>query len=143
MNLVPDYSLVLQILTFLVLWIFLKRLLFDPVLRVLAEREERTVGARKKADAFMAIVERDREEYEHSVYAARAQLAQEAAAARKVAQDEAAQLIGAQRDAVAEELTRLRATIASQVEQARRSLAAEAASIAAEMLARVSGRVLG
>jgi len=143
MNLVPDYSLFLQVLTFLVLWICLKRLLFDPVLRVLALREERTVGARARADELTAVAETDRARYQESIRAARVRLGEEAEAARKVAEEEYAALVARERAAANEELTRMRAGMQAQVAAARQTLAAEAETIATEMLERVTGGARG
>jgi magnesium transporter len=39
MNLNPDFTLVIQIITFLILWFGLKRLLFDPTLHILDATE--------------------------------------------------------------------------------------------------------
>ena len=141
MNLVPDYSFFWQILTFLVLWICLKRLLFDPVMQVLEAREQRTVGTRARAGELMAIAERDRQEYEQSIHAARARLAQESETARKAALEEAASRLAKERATAVEDLVRLRGSLETQVGEARQSLAGEAETIAAEMLARVSGGV--
>ncbi len=44
-----DYTLVGQIVLFLVLWIALKPLLFDPMLKLFEERERRIEGNRAKA----------------------------------------------------------------------------------------------
>jgi F0F1-type ATP synthase membrane subunit b/b' len=40
-----DYSIVYQIVLFVVLWLILDKLLFQPYLRVLEEREQKTTGA--------------------------------------------------------------------------------------------------
>ncbi len=45
----PDWTFLFQIFLFLVLWIFLKRLLFDPVLSVLEGRKGRSEGTLEEA----------------------------------------------------------------------------------------------
>ncbi len=140
MNLVPElFPLLFQVATFLVLWICLKRLLFDPLMQVIELRRQRTVGARAHAEELMAIVERDREEYEQSIHAARARLAQESDAARNAAQQESAALLAKERSQAAEKIAQLRDGLKTQVDQARQVLAGEAEAIATEMLARVTG----
>ena len=40
-----DHSIIYQIVLFVVLWLILNKLLFQPYLRLLAERENKTTGA--------------------------------------------------------------------------------------------------
>src|SRR2546423_15546402 len=44
-----DYTLIGQVLLFLILWVALKPLLFDPMLKLFEEREKRIEGNRTKA----------------------------------------------------------------------------------------------
>lgn len=140
MDLTLNYSFAIQLATFVILWIGLKRLLFDPVLQVLDARVERTVAAQAEAERMIASAEAAREAYEQSIHDLRVEMAHEAAAARTAAQDEYQRALAEARMAATEELMVMRAAVAAQVETARRSLAAQADAVAAEMLERVTRR---
>jgi len=141
MDLTPNYSFFIQIITFVILWQGLKRLVFDPYLQLLDQRDRRTVTAQAEAEKLVAEAEKVRLDYEQSLQKMRVQMAQEAAAARNVAQEEGQRALAAARTAANEEMLRMRAQVAAQVEAARQSLSAQAASIAEEMLQRVTGGV--
>jgi F-type H+-transporting ATPase subunit b len=140
MQLQPDYTLFIQIVFFIVLWIGLKRLLFEPVLRILDARQERTVGTLKRAAEVRLSAEAAREDCGRAVQEARKKLAREAEEARKVAQDEHAKVLASAREEAAAEISRFRGSLAEQVNQARAALDVEAQAIAGQMLDRVVGR---
>ena len=137
MDLSPNYSFFIQIITFVILWQGLKRLVFDPFLKVLDARDERTVAAQADAERLLADVERARGEYEQSLHQMRVEMAQEASAARNAAQEEGQRALAAARASANEEMLRMREQVAAQIAAARTSLSAQAQSIAQEMLARV------
>jgi len=141
MDLTPNYSFFIQIITFVILWQGLKRLVFDPYLQLLDQRDRRTVTAQAEAEKLVAEAEKVRLDYEQSLQKMRVQMAQEAAAARNVAQEDGQRALAAARTSANEEMLRMRAQVAAQVEAARQSLSAQAASIAEEMLQRVTGGV--
>lgn len=139
MSLDIDISFLYQVATFVVLWLALKTIIFDPTLAVLDARARRTSGAKHDARDFAAQSETARADYEAALRDARAKLAQESEAARQAAHAEHARQIAAARAAAAEQLARQRETVAAQIAEARRSLAAEAQTLAFDMLDRVSG----
>jgi F-type H+-transporting ATPase subunit b len=139
MDLTPNYSFFVQIITFVVLWQGLKRLVFDPFLRVLDARQERTVAAQADAERLLAEAEKARDEYGQKLRKMRAEMAAEATAARSAAQEEGQRALASARAAANEEMVRMRAQVAAQIQAARANLAAQADSIAQEMLGRVMG----
>src|SRR2546429_6378913 len=58
-----DYTLLVQMALFVALWLLLKRLWFDPALRLIRERTARSEGAVKEARAIQAEAERLRAEH--------------------------------------------------------------------------------
>jgi F0F1-type ATP synthase membrane subunit b/b' len=134
MQLYPNASILVQIAIFVIVWVGLRRLAFEPMQRALDERERRTVHAERSAEAMVAAAEADRAHYEQAVHERRLQMAQEAERARHAAIEESNRQIAAARAAIARDLAAQRATVAVQVDLARRTLAAEADSIAAQML---------
>jgi F0F1-type ATP synthase membrane subunit b/b' len=79
-----DGTFAIQIVSFFLLWAVLKRLLFDPMLAVLDEREHRTAGAREQASHMHADVAAMRADYEERLRAARDASLAELEASRKV-----------------------------------------------------------
>jgi len=136
----PDITFVVQIASFVILWFGLKRLLFDPVLQLLEEREARTVGARHEAETMQAAVQESAAEYERRLREVRFALAAEFEAARAATRDEERQVLAAAREHSGAQLAQLRENLARQAAAARPALLTEAQDLAARMLERVIGR---
>jgi len=138
----PDYTFVIQIISFLLLWAALKRLTFDPMLRVLEQRDERTRGSQQEAEQLRLGAQTAAQEYESSLRQVRHSVLRESEIERKRAEEEQQRLLNAARAEADAELARLRSDLASQVAQAEKSLAVEAQAIAALMAERATGRSL-
>lgn len=140
MSLTVDYSIILQIVTFLVVWAFLKRLVFDPFSQVVETRQARTTGTQAAAAALSADAGILRTRYDGAIAAARTEIAQQSDAARKGAQEESDRALGAARSAATDTMAQKRDAAAREVDTARQTLLAQAESVANEMLARCSGQ---
>ncbi|MGH7787238.1 MAG: hypothetical protein ACRERC_10260 [Candidatus Binatia bacterium] len=139
MQLAPDLTIIFQIAIFIVVWLGLKKLAFEPTQRVLAERDRRTIQAAEHAVQLEATAHADRARYDDALREQRHRMAHEAETARHAAIEESNQQIAAARAAIAHDLSTQRAAVASQVDTARRALAAEANTVADEMLRQVAG----
>jgi F-type H+-transporting ATPase subunit b len=138
----PDFSFVIQIASFLVLWFGLKRLLFDPVLHVLEEREARTSGAQHRAVELKAEAEVSAAEYERRLHESRVASFAEAEVARSASRDEERRILAEVREQASAQLAQLRDNLGRQAEAARPALASEARDLASLMAERVVGRGL-
>lgn len=138
----PDFTFVVQIVLFFVLWAGLKRLLFDPVMAVLDARQARTTGAREAALRVRSETELAAADYEHRLQEARGEALREAGRLRAETAAEERRLIEAAREAAGRELAVLRDTLARQAEAARPALEAEAREVARRMVERIAGRAL-
>ena len=139
MDLSLNYTILLQIILFLVLWACLKRMLFDPMSALLAAREQRTTGTLATAASLMAEVDRARAQHAEAVHNARLGIAQQIETSRKAMQAEYERIIANARAESAAELARQRAALAQELAAVRRTLAGEADAVAGEMLRRVTG----
>jgi F-type H+-transporting ATPase subunit b len=83
-----DYSIFVQILSFLILWFLLSKLLFKPYLDLLEAREKSTDGVKAETASLLKEGERLRAEHENAI--ARAREAGELA--KKALQSEALQI---------------------------------------------------
>ena len=136
----PDYTFVIQIFSFLILWFGLKRLLFDPVVHLLDQREARTSGTRHAAAEMRAAAEAAAAVYERDLREVRVRLAADTEAARQSTQEQERRFVAEAREAASHQLMQVREALRQQAETVRPALAAEARDLSARMLQRVLGR---
>jgi F-type H+-transporting ATPase subunit b len=136
----PDYSFVIQLVSFFILWVGLKRLLFDPMLHMLEQRDARTSGTRLAAAEMNAAAQASETEYAQRMHDVRVALAAEAAAARNANQAEEQRLLSDTRAQANTQLSQLRDSLRRQADEARPGLAAEAQDLASRIMERVVGR---
>ena len=115
-------------LIILLFYFILRTLFFQPLLRVMAERDARTVGAQKAAEAAQAAAAEKVKQYQEALKQARGKVYAEQEVARKKLLDErAAQLkdarskataeVGTAKERVAKELAAARGEVESSVSQ--------------------------
>lgn len=136
----PDISFVYQIVSFVILFAGLKHLIFDPMLRVIEERERRTTGAKRVAADLRSDSDRQAAEYEAKMQQVRLELSASTDSARAVIATEERGIVGAARTQTAAELSELRVRLARQSEEARPQLGRDARDLAGQMFERVVGR---
>lgn len=140
---VLDFSLVLQILLFLLLWLVLNKLLFKPYMALMDQREHHTAGTEEESAALEHEAERLRIQYEEELAKATAAgntikdaLVQEARQYRET-------LLSQARAEASRTLEAARLEIDRQLAQERRLAAHEAETVAREMVSKVLGRSIG
>ncbi len=138
-----DYTIVIQIIVFLILWFLLTRLLFRPFLRLLEERERKTEGVKAETASLIDEGERMRAEYESGIKSAwdaglvlKEKIIAEGRRERErlliLAKEETARLI----DAVEAEIRR-------EMQKGREMAAREARGIALQMEEKILERKIG
>ncbi len=138
-----DYTVLVQIASFLLFWFFLNKLVFTPFRRVIEEREQRTDGVKTETESLIEERARLQEEVESQIAQARAEgknikeaILQEALRTRErllnQAQGNAAQVLQTARDEVQQEVQRVQGLIAK-----------EAVAIAQQMAETILGRKIG
>jgi len=125
------------VLILIVLYFILKSLFFKPLLAVMAEREKRTVGAQKAAEAAQAAAAEKVRQYQEALKQARAKVYVEQEVARKKLLDERAALVKASRNLAAAEVGAAKEKVAKEVAAAKRELEAGVPQLAAEIAKRV------
>ena len=139
----PDYTVIVQIVSFLIFWLVLTKLLFNPFLALLEEREQRTEGVKAEAAALMEESERLRAEYESAI--ARAE--DEGRAVKESLLQEARQLreriLSQSREQASRMLAAARQEIQREMQRGRELAAREAQEIARQMAEKILGRKLG
>jgi F-type H+-transporting ATPase subunit b len=125
------------VLIVLVFYLVLRGLFFKPLLKVMAEREERTAGARKAADAAEAAAVEKLKQYQEALKRARAQVYAEQEAARKKLLDERAAQLKVARSKAAAEVASAKQSVAKELVAAEREIKTSVALLAAEIARRV------
>lgn len=137
-----NYSLVLQIVLFLGLWVALKRFWFEPTMRLLKERAKRSEGALAAARESEAKLEELRRQHHLKLQEARDEAQREVAELMRHAEAEQKQLIAQANEDAQRTLSEVRTRVAEDVAAARRTLSADVGAIATEVARRVLGRAV-
>jgi F-type H+-transporting ATPase subunit b len=125
------------VLIVLVFYGVLRGLFFKPLLAVMAERQARTAGSRKAAEAAQASAAEKVKQYQDALQKARAQVYAEQGTARKKLQEERAVQLKDVRGAAGREVAKAKERIADELEAAKTDLQASAGQLAAEIARRV------
>jgi F-type H+-transporting ATPase subunit b len=115
----------------------LRALFFKPLLKIMAEREARTAGARKAAEAAQAAAAEKIKQYQEALKQARAKVYIEQEAARKRLLDERAELLKEARKKGAAEVAKAKERVAKELDAARRDIETTIAQLSAEIARRV------
>lgn len=124
----------------LLLHFFLKSTFFLPMEKLLKERYDATVGARKKAAEAVSRAEQKAAEYEAAITKARTEIYKLNEEKRKVLADEMSARFAEERKASETKLAEAKADVVAQVASARQGLLAETEAIAETITASILGR---
>jgi F-type H+-transporting ATPase subunit b len=135
-----DISVVYQIILFVVLFLILNKILFQPYLHLLEERERKTTGAQHDSADLEHEGARLRAQYEEKIaqaeaagYAAKEAILQEGRQQRE-------RILSQAREEAVTILEGVRRELATAMEHEKPLAAAEAAVVAGEMVSKVIGR---
>ena len=121
----------------LVFYLVLRSLFFQPLLKVMAEREARTLGAQKSAEAAQTAAAEKIRQYEEALKQARAKVYAEQEAARKKLMEERAAFLKDARAKAAAEVNAGKQGIEKEFAAAKTELQATAAQLSVEIARRV------
>jgi len=135
-----DKSVFVQMALFAALVVVLKPLLFDPMLRVFALREERTVGAKAEARAMQERAADILARYDGALKQARSTAAEQRESHRKETAQLESQILEEARLAVETIMAAGRGRIIAEIETLQKDLAATSTGLAGEIGSQVLGR---
>ncbi|HEY2119637.1 MAG TPA: ATP synthase F0 subunit B [Candidatus Acidoferrum sp.] len=121
----------------LLFYFIMRSLFFRPLLKVMAERDARTAGAQKAAEAAQAAAAEKIKQYEEALKQARAKVYMEQEAERKRLLDERAALLKAARNRAAAEVNSAKERVAGEFAAAKKDLEATTSQLAAEIAKRI------
>jgi F0F1-type ATP synthase membrane subunit b/b' len=125
------------VLIILLFYFILRAIFFKPLLAVMAERDARTVGAQKAAEAAQAAAAERIKQYQEALRQARGQVYAEQEAARKNLLDERAAQIKEARTRASGEVSAAKARVAAELAAARREVETTVAQLSAEIARRI------
>jgi F-type H+-transporting ATPase subunit b len=121
----------------LLFYIIMRSIFFQPLLKVMAERDTRTAGAQKAAEAAQALAAGKVRQYEEALRQARAKVyAEQEADRRKLMEERAARLKDARGKADAE-VTAAKERVAGEFTGAKKEIESVTSQLAAEIARRV------
>lgn len=121
----------------LIFYFVLRSLFFKPVLKVMAERQARTLGAQKQAEVAQAAAAEKIKQYEEALRQAKAKVYLEQEAERKKLLDERAAFLKNARNRSSAEVAQGKERVAGDLETAKKDIEATASQLALEIARRV------
>ncbi len=121
----------------LLFYIIMRSLFFQPLLKVMAERHARTIGAQKAAEAAQAAAAEKVHQYEEALRQARAKVYAEQEADRRKLLDERAATLKEARTRAEAEVDAAKIRMAGESTGAKKEIEALAGQLAAEIVRRV------
>src|SRR5271169_3489031 len=125
------------VLIILLFYFILRAIFFKPLLKVMAERDARTVGAQKAAEAAQAAAIEKVKQYQDALKQARGQVYAEQEAARKRVLDERAAVVKEARTAATVQVAAGKERIAKEFAAARREIESTVAQLSGEIARRI------
>ena len=139
-NVDVDFSFLVQLLLFGAFIVFLKPIVFDPMLRLFEERERRTEGVRHRAREMDAKAAAFFQKYETAMEAVRRDAAKDRERLRADTAKLEAKILEEAKHESERILEEGRRTIASEVERLRKELDAARPALAAQIASKLLGR---
>jgi F-type H+-transporting ATPase subunit b len=121
----------------LILYFVLRSLFFKPILAVMAERDARTLGAQKAAEAAQSAAAEQVKQYAEALKQAKAKVYAEQEAERKKLLEARAAFLKDARSKASAEVGKAKERVAGELEAAKKEIEASASQLAAEIVARV------
>ena len=125
------------VLIILIFYFILRAVFFQPLLKVMAERDARTIGAQKAAEAAQAAAAEKVKQYEEALKQARGKVYAEQEAARKKLLDERAAQLKDARAKASGEVAQAKNRVAGELASARRDVEALVPQLSAEIARRI------
>ncbi|MBI4403182.1 MAG: ATP synthase F0 subunit B [Deltaproteobacteria bacterium] len=139
-ELIPDFTLFIQLGLFLACYWVLRTCVFGPYLRLLHLRHEQTLGLRQKAGGDKEQAEKLHAEYESFMKEERNKASAWLDEERKKIAEEERSIIQGSRTQVSEELKAFRIKIASECEKTKKELLPQVTDFASKIASRAIGQ---
>lgn len=121
----------------IIFYFILRSLFFKPILKVMAERQARTLGAQKEAEKAQAAAVEKVKQYEEALKLAKAKVYLEQEAERKKLLDERAAFLKEARSKSSVEVSQAKDRVTGELTAAKKDIEAAASQLAMEIARRV------
>jgi len=121
----------------IIFYFVLRSLFFKPILKVMAERQARTLGAQKEAEKAKSAAAEKVKQYEEALKVAKAKVYLEQEAERKKLLDERAAFLKEARNKSSAEVNQAKERVAGELTTAKKDIEATASQLAMEIARRV------
>jgi F-type H+-transporting ATPase subunit b len=142
MAIIPDWTLLLQMVNFIALIIILNAVCYKPIRNMLIERKKKVQGYQQNIDGLRQESSESDQTFQTKVSDAKAKGFQEQEALKEGAEEEEKKLIEEIHQTAQAELETVRAQIAKDAEIAKLSLQAEAQAFSAAIAQKILGRAV-
>ena len=137
-----NWTLGLQFVNFIILLIILNKILYRPLMKVIAERRETIDGSYRRAKSLEADIDDKMQRYQQQLSEAKAAANVERNALKKMAVEEEAALLSEAHTKAIHRLQLIKAQVASEAAGASKTLKSEAESLAGLIAVKILGREL-
>src|SRR5215470_2648126 len=125
------------IVIILLFYFVFRSIFFQPILKVMAERQARTMGAQKAAEGAQAAAAERLKQYEEAMRQAKAKVYLEQEAERKKLLDERTAFLKEARAKSSAEVSKAKQRVESELQSAKKDIEATASELALEIARRV------
>ena len=137
-----DWTLGLQFVNFIILLIVLNKMLYRPLLKVLAERREAIDGSHARAKDLAADIDEKMQRYQQQLSEAKKVANEERGSLKKAASAEEAALLAEAQGKASARMLSIKAKVTEEAAAASKTLKSEAKALAGQIASKVLGRKL-
>ncbi|MCK4502126.1 MAG: hypothetical protein KAU22_03765 [Desulfuromonadales bacterium] len=137
-----DWTLGLQFINFIVLLVVLNKLLYRPLQKIMAERQETISGGHARAKDLEADIDDKMQRYQQQLSDAKGQANSERNELKKAAGKEEATILAEANGKANIRLQEIKSQVAKEAEAASKTLKNEAESLAGQIATKILGRDL-
>jgi F-type H+-transporting ATPase subunit b len=142
MAIIPDWTLILQIINFVVLIFILNQVCYKPIRAILIQRKQKIQGFEQDIDGLKQEATESDESFQTKIGEAKAKGFQQQEALKESAEEEEKKLIEEIHQTAQADLEAVRAQIAKDAEAAKLGLQAEAQAFSAAIAQKILGRAV-
>lgn len=136
----PDYTIIIQFVIFLLTWMIIGRLLFKPIASLLEERRRKTGGARQEAERLLEKVEELSSEYQARIEKVKKEVSEESERMRKETLKMEEEILGQAKQDAAQIISELRVRLEEESIRVRETLREKAYELSRDLASQVLGR---
>jgi len=125
------------IVVVIIFYLVLRSMFFRPILKVMAERQARTLGAQREAEGAQAAAAERIKQYEEALRQAKAKVYLEQEAERKKLLDERAALLKEARSKSSGDVSQARERVEGELQAAKKEIEESARQLASEIARRI------